>query len=131
MSQACRGTMVAGPARLSQKGSQRLEQALGRAPEPLRGGRFLPRRAACLAGSSPAHSWPPPRAWAWAAEGQASRRMEPKAPWTNRSYLGPTGTGFLQGSRAGLLLPAGRRAWGGGAGGHSGQDQDRDAPRAT
>lgn len=95
MPQACRGTTVAGPAWLLQKGSQRLEQAPGRAPELLRGGCFLPRRAACLAGSSPAHSWPPPRAWARAAEGQASRQMEPKAPWTNRSHLGPTGTGFL------------------------------------
>lgn len=129
--QAFGGTAVAGPTCLSQKGSQRLERALGRAPEPLRGGRFLPRWAVCLAGSSPAYSWLPPWAWAQAAEGQASRRMEPKASWTNRSCLRPTGTGFPQDSRAGSLLPAGHRARGGGAGGCLVQGQDQDTPRAT
>lgn len=126
--QACGGTAVAGPTHLSQKGSQRLVRALGRAPEPLCGGRFLPRWAACLAGSSPAYSWLPPWAWAQAAEGQASRRMEPKASWTNWSCLRPTGTGFPQDSRAGSLLPAGHRARGGGAGGRLVQGQDQDTP---
>ena len=82
----------------SQKGSEQLERAPGpRASELLLWSSASWPLPGHVPGGQPSRSFlVSPRAWMLAAEGQDSRRMEPRAPWTSRSRPGPTGTGFQQ-----------------------------------
>lgn len=63
-----------------------------------------PAPATSLVGSPPAHSWPPLRPGLGSAEGQSSRRLQPRVPWTNRRCLGPVGMGFRQNTLLSKLL---------------------------
>lgn len=105
--EACQGTTVAGPRRLSQKGRQRLEQAPGWASRAA-AWRSPPCPVACLAVQLSTHL-PPRGPGLGPGRGQASRRMEPKAPWTNR--YSANWDGFCRTPASACCWPAGRRAW--------------------